>query len=365
MRRYECNRCHEGTGLEEASLTAQCAGCHARILDGSIPAPSHDAPGLRYYLETPSLARVSQTLRASWVATFLREPVKVRSHSSEWMPRLPLGESDARDIAAYLASGGPAPDAQQVRGDPERGKQIAAAKGCFFCHEFTGASRAAAPSSAPDLTPEVLSHGIARAPDLRLARERFRPDAIVRWIENPRSVRDDAVMPALGLSPDEATDVAAYVLTTPLSPPPLSADSLERLPLLERAVSYEEVAERVFRTSCIHCHEMGGPGDTGGFGFPPRGVDVTTWPAIRRGAIDSDGTRRSLFDREPALERYGASRLVAALVVRSEEIEGRPVEGIRGMPLGLPPLSPEQLQLVESWVAQGARDARSSPRPTR
>jgi hypothetical protein len=26
---------------------------------------------------------------------------------------------------------------------------------------------------------------------------------------------------------------------------------------------------------------------------------------------------------------------------------------VRGMPLGLPPLEPEQIQLVESWIAQG------------
>ncbi len=32
-----------------------------------------------------------------------------------------------------------------------------------------------------------------------------------------------------------------------------------------------------------------------------------------------------------------------------------PGEGVRGMPLGLPPMSMEQIQLVESWIAQGAR----------
>jgi hypothetical protein len=49
-------------------------------------------------------------------------------------------------------------------------------------------------------------------------------------------------------------------------------------------------------------------------------------------------------------------RIVEALVARHREVEN-PTEhgGVRGMPLGMPPLSFEDIRLVESWIAQGAR----------
>jgi hypothetical protein len=49
----------------------------------------------------------------------------------------------------------------------------------------------------------------------------------------------------------------------------------------------------------------------------------------------------------------GTPRLIAALLARHAESNQTPNSEVRGMPLGLPALSAEQIQLVESWVAQG------------
>lgn len=344
--RYECNRCHEGTGLAAPPLDRQCVGCHDLVAAGKVPVPPARLEAMqkatRHYLVTPGLGEVGSTLRASWIARFLHEPVKVRTREEEWMPRMSIPEADARDIAAYLTAKAPAlsTDVPSPLGDVEHGKQLFARKACFMCHDFTGAPTAA------DVTPEIppvdparLARAATQAPDLRLARERVRPDVVVHWIEDPRSVRGDALMPALGVTPQEARDLAAYVLTAPLAAPPASAPPLERLPLLERKVGYEEVAARVFRVSCVHCHaDPGkggdpGPGSAGGFGFAPRGVRLLSYEGARQSA---------------------GPRMIAALVARHEEVAGRPVEGVRGMPMGLPPLLPEQIQLVESWIAEGA-----------
>jgi hypothetical protein len=51
--------------------------------------------------------------------------------------------------------------------------------------------------------------------------------------------------------------------------------------------------------------------------------------------------------------KEGLPRLVAALVARQREDAGQVSDDVRGMPLGLPPLTAEQIQLVESWVEQG------------
>ena len=168
-------------------------------------------------------------------------------------------------------------------------------------------------------------------------------------------------MPSLGLSEAEARDAAAYILMTPLAAPPEPPKPVERLPLLARKVTYAEVANRVFKKSCVHCHADpdasgdGGPGSTGGFGFKPRGVRLLSYAGTQLGYIDEGGQRRSLFSVESALEKWGGSRLVAALVARHEETSGRPIREVRGMPMGLPALPLEDIQLVESWVAQGAK----------
>jgi hypothetical protein len=67
------------------------------------------------------------------------------------------------------------------------------------------------------------------------------------------------------------------------------------------------------------------------------------------GALDDDGKRRSIFR---SLDD-GTPALVAHLDARRVEEAGGVVEGVRGMPLGLPALDREEIQLVESWIAQG------------
>jgi cytochrome c2 len=362
--RYECNRCHAGTGEPAPMFERQCVGCHKLIAAGTLPFARDRAEAwrsqTRHYITTPSLTAIGARLRPSWIASFLHEPVKVRPHEEEWMPRLAISENDARDIAEFLTSGASARSETRIDGDVERGKTVVAQKGCFLCHELTGAARADVEMVVPSLAPERLARGMTQAPDLRLARERFRPDALVQWIRDPASLRPGTDMPSLGLTDQEARDAAAYILRTPLAPRPAEGPALARLPLLDRHVSYEEVAARVFRRSCTHCHAEPsgngdpGPGSTGGFGFAPRGVQLLTYRGTQLGYIAAGGARRSLFAHEPELEPWGGARLVAALVARHEETSGRPVAAVRGMPMGLPGLSAEEIQLVETWVSEGA-----------
>jgi hypothetical protein len=157
------------------------------------------------------------------------------------------------------------------------------------------------------------------------------------------------------LSLREARDIARYVMTAELAKE--TAPKLApRLPLLERRVTYEEVSQKVFRKTCWHCHAEpdygigdGGPGNTGGFGFKPRGLSLADYEGIASGYVDDKGERQSVF----ALTKEGMPRLVGSLVARRDEMAGYSSPSIRGMPLGLPPLEPEEIQLVESWIAQG------------
>ena len=167
-------------------------------------------------------------------------------------------------------------------------------------------------------------------------------------------MKPDTRMPNFDLSREDALDIAAYVLTAELTP--AKDHAFARLPVLTRRVSFDEVNSKVFSRTCHHCHTDadaaggdGGPGNTGGFGFAPRGVSFSSHASILAGYLDAAGQRRSLF--EPLAD--GTPRLVAALLARHAEANQTPNGAVRGMPLGLPALSGEEIQLVETWVSEG------------
>jgi hypothetical protein len=122
-------------------------------------------------------------------------------------------------------------------------------------------------------------------------------------------------------------------------------------------VLWDEVKHRVFRKTCWHCHAdpdyaigEGGPGNTGGFGFPGRHINLAEHESVLAGYVDEHATRKSLFVAQPPHEE---GRLLQALLARHAEEAGTPLPGVRGMPLGLPALPAADIQLVESWIAQG------------
>jgi hypothetical protein len=78
-------------------------------------------------------------------------------------------------------------------------------------------------------------------------------------------------------------------------------------------------------------------------------LSLADYEGIASGYVDDKGERQSVF----ALTKEGTPRLVSSLIARRDEIVGYSNPSIRGMPLGLPPLAPEEIQLVETWIAQG------------
>lgn len=355
---HECNRCHAGTGLAAPKLERDCVGCHEQIAtDKFVAKPDKLAkwkPHVMPYRDVPSLNEMGGRLRPAWVRDYLLHPHDLRPGLAQTMPRLALSSAEATDIATYLTSSGaqPADTALGVRAEPAQiahGKQLLSERACVGCHQISGAGLASPPQNQPP------QRTLGLAPDLRFARERSEPDAIARWLLDPSKVKHDAAMPKLGLSPDDARDLAAFLSFGELAAP-APRKAFERLPLLARRVGFDEVNEQVFAVTCRHCHTNpdladgdGGPGSTGGFGFKPRRIDFSSYQGIQSGGLDQHGERVSLFT--PTSE--GVPRLVAALVARHREDAGTESAEVRGMPLGLPPLAAEQIQLVESWVAQG------------
>jgi cytochrome c2 len=354
---FECSRCHEHDALEPPKLEKACVGCHAEITGGRFP-PNEPmtqakwAPAVAPLDLAPSL-RGSGRLRRDYLEAFLRSPHDARPGLVAEMPRLRLSEDQVRQLASFLS-----PTAQPVEprapGDSARGRAIADEKGCGACHRMSGLNPPLAVAAPPALDAPTLRRATMLAPDLRRARERMAPSRLRAWLRNPQAEKSDSVMPAFPMGDAELNDVVAFLLYAPLEPAP-KVEPPARLPVLARPVPYAEVDTKVFRKICWHCHAEpdyalgdGGPGNSGGLGFPPRRLNLASYEGIAGGYVDEGGGRRSVFEKDTE----GVPRLVRALLARHEEEGGRP-GAVRGMPLGLPPLSPEDIQLVESWVAQG------------
>lgn len=354
---YQCNRCHGGLSeVPETPMERHCTTCHQEVLDGKFDHKEESArwkKNVLYLTETPTLEAIGKRYAYGWIVRFLLDPHDLRPHLTYSMPALDLDAQKARDIATYLVKNATTAQGELAGANPARGRQLLDDKGCSGCHTFSGVPALASAPSLKGLSGDAL-RAVELAPDLRHARTRMTPATVIAWVTDPASIQPNTRMPKLMLEPDEARDVAAYILTTPLEPL-TKAKPIAMPEPLERKVSYTEVAEKLFDKTCRHCHGNpdvalgdGGPGNTGGFGYQPRGLELTSYERVNAGYLQGE-ERHSVFEKMPD----GTPRLVASLLARHDEVAGLRREGVRGMPLALPPVPMEDIQLLVTWIAQG------------
>ena len=107
---------------------------------------------------------------------------------------------------------------------------------------------------------------------------------------------------------------------------------------------------------CRHCHAdqhrtggAAGAGNTGGFGYAGKGLDLSTEKGIKKGVIDPvNGARRSVIGA--ATGEYPL--IVSVLIARHNEASGEFSATLRGMPLGLPPIPEDDIRLLLTWCRQ-------------
>ena len=343
----DCARCHDLPAREPLDRTESCVGCHAWIIKVSqhpearaaamqvFPKWERYEKNTRSYLTMPDLAAGMARLDPAWMRGWLADPHDVRPSLPETMPRFALDTAQLDALQALFASHtatvpvSPAPTAARA----QRGEALFTERGCVGCHAFGGRHVLAALPSAPD-----LQH----------TRARMKPDMVAAWIRDPQAVAPTAQMPALSLVEDDILALRDYLLLAdpkappapPLGPPPKP---------LERPVAWAEVEERVFGRICVHCHMdpaqnegRAGPGNDGGFGFPATGIELQTVDGV---VAVADRIAESLLRR-----RIEAHRDIVGVGHSPASLE-RPAKP--GMPLGLPPLSDDDISLVLGWIAQG------------
>lgn len=90
-------------------------------------------------------------------------------------------------------------------GNPQQGKALIQSYGCGACHIIPGVRTARGLVGPPlfDFANRTIIAG--EVPNT--------PPNLVEWIQNPKAVEPKTAMPDLGLSKQQATDVAAYLYT--------------------------------------------------------------------------------------------------------------------------------------------------------
>lgn len=94
----------------------------------------------------------------------------------------------------------------ETGGDAHHGKELITHYSCGSCHVIPGVENA--------------RNGLVGPPLMMFARRTFiageapnTPDNLEKWIENPQSIEPATAMPNLGVTHDQARDIAAYLYT--------------------------------------------------------------------------------------------------------------------------------------------------------
>jgi len=134
---------------------------------------------------------------SSYRATPSRSPIVC---SSLCLLAVLAGGCDSRDTPQPPASAG-------AIGNAERGQRLLAQFQCGACHQI----------------PEVPAARSYMGPSLaHMGKQSYiagqfpnQPETLVRWIVDPQSMLPGTAMPAMGVSPDQARDMAAYLYGLP------------------------------------------------------------------------------------------------------------------------------------------------------
>jgi cytochrome c len=88
-------------------------------------------------------------------------------------------------------------------GDPERGRLALRRYGCGTCHEISGVGAATGHVGPPLTALGARIYLAGRLPNT--------PDHLIEWIRWPQSVEPGNVMPDMGVTAGDATDIAAFL----------------------------------------------------------------------------------------------------------------------------------------------------------
>jgi len=268
----------------------------------------------------PNLKEIRAKLRPEWIPVWLENPHAWRPTTK--MPRFRLNDDEVRKISAFIwqnALDDSIP--RQAPGNAESGRQLFEARGCLGCHS---------------LSPPHLSGDFAA--DLSRVGEKVNYDYLVRWILNPRQrlrpycptekrdlsaedyakhglpfvfdfehstcpndgselqVQQMTPMPILRLTPEEARDIATFLMNQRQQDPATYAPA----DFLNDKNLYNEGRSLARFYGCAGCHEISGFEDEGRIGTELTGEGSKPIERLDFALLTEPAKRGVLPDGSPA-----------------------------------------------------------------
>ena len=236
----------------------------------------------------PNLKDVRLKLNKNWIPVWLKKPTDFRPTTK--MPNFRLTDHQIQAISAYIwQSGFTDPLPKHKPGNAAHGKELFEERGCLACHSIGEGDQ---------------MQGGTFAANLSRVGEKANYDYLVRWIHNARQrtrpycpyekkdigpedyakkglpylfdldhsrcpndghelqVQNMTVMPSLRLSPEDAEDIATYLMTQKKKDPSSYPDA----PYMDDPALKAEGKKWVRHFGCSGCHEIAGFEDEGRIG---------------------------------------------------------------------------------------------------
>ena len=278
----------------------------------------------------PNLKDVRLKLNKNWIPVWLKKPTDFRPTTK--MPNFRLTDHQIEAISAYIwqtAFTDPLP--KHKPGNAEHGKELFESRGCLACHSIGEGDQMMGGTFAANLT--------------RVG-EKANYDYLVRWIHNARErtrpycpyekkdigpedyakknlpyrwdlahskcpndghelqVQNMTVMPSLRLRPEDAEDIATYLISQKKQEPSSYADAA----FMDDPNLKEEGKKWVRFYGCGGCHEVSGMEDEGRIG-----TELTfegSKPIERLDfALSTEPAQRGGKDSEPIKDKEDLARL--------------------------------------------------------
>lgn len=236
----------------------------------------------------PNLKDVRLKLNKNWIPVWLKKPSDFRATTK--MPNFRLSDEQIKSISAYLwQSGLTDPLAKHKPGSAAHGKELFETRGCLACHSIREGDQMEGGTFAANLTRvgekdnyDYLARWVHNA------RERTRPYCMyekkdigpedyakkgmpyVFDLEHTRCPNDGhelqvenmTVMPSLRLSPQDAEDVASYLVTLKKQEPSAYPDAA----FMDDPKLKDEGKKWIRHYGCAGCHEISGMEEEGRIG---------------------------------------------------------------------------------------------------
>ncbi len=236
----------------------------------------------------PNLKDARLKLNKNWIPVWLKKPTDFRSTTK--MPNFRLTDHQIQAISAYIWQSAFTDSLPKHKpGNAAHGKELFETRGCLACHSIGEGDQMQGGTFAANLT--------------RVG-EKANYDYLVRWIHNARErtrpycpyekkdigpedyakkglpyqfdldhstcpndghelqVQNMTVMPSLRLSPEDAEDIATYLMTQKKQEPSSYADAS----FMDDSSLKEEGKKWVRHFGCSGCHEIAGFEDEGRIG---------------------------------------------------------------------------------------------------